>query len=152
MLGRLLWLWKVPLYTLTTSSSHDHGHVWLMDQCLLKLYTICCLVARNGYRTRKYLASAKATFVIRRCKPKFLSSSCQNPPPSRLWGSVASEVFARQVVVLDKGRVQPYAANILPVLIFLEWQDLCANGTLDPLDLVRARSDAGVEEANHVVA
>jgi len=69
-----------------------------------------------------------------------------------LWRAVASEVFAGQIVVLDKGSVQAYAANTLPVVILLERQDVGADSALDSLNLVGAGGDAGVEEADHVVA
>jgi len=52
-------------------------------------------------------------------RPVLLDSS-KSLSHLRLWRAVASEVFAGQVVVLDKGSVQAYAANTLPIVVLLE--------------------------------
>jgi hypothetical protein len=65
---------------------------------------------------------------------------------------VPTEVFAWEIIILDKRRVHAHAIHIIPLLIFSKRRYPRSHRALHTLYPIRRRRQTSVEQPNHIIA
>ena len=65
--------------------------------------------------------------------------------------TVPPKILARQVIILNKRGIQTQTIHILPLALFCKRKDIRLDRSSHTLNAIRSRSNARVEQSDHVV-